>query len=411
VFVTQWFPPEPGTVVASSIAEGLAGRGHTVDVLTGFPNYPTGKLHRDFPLKPYRRDVYSEAITVHRAPLYPSHDRSAVKRMANYLSFAASASVVARRHLAKPDAWLTYSSPATSAMPVLTLPRRLQAPSFLLVQDLWPDSVTQSGLAGSRANRAMEGALSAFCSWTYRASDGIGVISPTMRSILRERGVPDAKIHLTPNWVDDAHLHPDLAPSPELRRELGLPDGLLFMYAGNMGDLQGLGPLVEAFALTPSASLVLVGAGVAEPGLRALVARRGIANVRFLPSQPTERIGRFIAASDVQVVSLKDTPLLRATMPSKVQGSMAAGRPILVHGAGDAADLVLAAGAGLACSPGDVTSAAACIESFAHVGTEGRQEMGRRSRLKYLEQFSPQAGLDRLERMLVAQVDDRKDSS
>lgn len=73
-FVTQWFPPEPGTLVAAAIAEGLAARGHDVHVLTGFPNYPNGRLHAGYRLRPYRRDRYSTRITIHRAPLYPSHN-------------------------------------------------------------------------------------------------------------------------------------------------------------------------------------------------------------------------------------------------------------------------------------------------------------------------------------------------
>src|SRR5665647_2347722 len=87
-FVTQWFPPEQGTFVAAAIADGLAERGHEVHVLTGFPNYPTGRLQVGYPLRPYRREIRSDRVVVHRAPLFPSHDASAGKRAANYLSFA-----------------------------------------------------------------------------------------------------------------------------------------------------------------------------------------------------------------------------------------------------------------------------------------------------------------------------------
>ena len=121
-FVTQWFPPEPGTVVASAIADGLAVRGHVVDVVTGFPNYPTGELQPGYPLQRYRRDERSERVTIHRAPLYPSHNTRAVKRMANYASFSASATWLTRSRLSRPDVWLTYSSPATAAVPALVAP-------------------------------------------------------------------------------------------------------------------------------------------------------------------------------------------------------------------------------------------------------------------------------------------------
>ena len=397
-FVTQWFPPEPGMLVASSIADGLAARGHHVDVLTGFPNYPTGRLHPDHPLRPYRREERSERVTVHRAPLYPSHDRSAARRAANYVSFAASSAWVARRRLQRPDAWLTYSSPATAALAALTVPAHLRAPSYLLVQDLWPDSVTDSGFVGGPAAGAVGAALGRFCAWTYRAAAGIGVISPSMRDILVGRGADPARVHLTPNWVDDGHLLPGRTATDDLRRELGLPTGRLFMYAGNMGGLQGLAPLAEAFGRCPGATLAFVGDGVERADLEA--AARGLPNVHFVDPQPESRIGLFIAASDVQVVSLKDTALLRATMPSKVQTSLAAGRPILAHAAGDVADLVTAAGAGRAVPPGDVAALADAVRSMSALPRHELLAMGRRARACFERDFAKDPGLDRLERLL-----------
>src|SRR5664279_610608 len=118
-FVTQWFPPEPGNGIAAGIADGLGQRGHDVDVLTGFPNYPTGKIYPGYKMQYYRRDQRSGRVAVHRAPLFPSHNRNGVKRAANYLSFGLSANWMARSRLKVPDAWLVYSSPATAAIPAI----------------------------------------------------------------------------------------------------------------------------------------------------------------------------------------------------------------------------------------------------------------------------------------------------
>ncbi|HEY5178845.1 MAG TPA: glycosyltransferase family 4 protein [Dermatophilaceae bacterium] len=400
-FATQWFPPEPGTLVAAAIADGLAKRGHEVHVLTGFPNYPTGKLQAGYPLRLYRREIRSDRVTVHRAPLFPSHNASAIKRMANYLSFGVCAAWVARTKIPKPDVWLTYSSPATAALPALTLPRRLRAPSYLLLQDLWPDSVTESGFVPGRLGRGVDAALHRFCDWTYRRSAGIGVISPSMAGILGERGVEQEKIHLLPNWVEDTHLWPKEIPTDALRRSLGLPEGRLFMYAGNIGELQGLESLIEAFAKCPEVSLVLVGEGIARPSLQHLVTSRGMLNVHFVPSQPTERIGRFIAAADVQIVSLRDTRLLRATMPSKLQSCMAASRPVLGYAAGDVADLITASQSGIAVQPGDVTAAVEAIRCLSEMPPDKLLEMGRRARVHYEMNFAPNVGLDRLESWLI----------
>ena len=398
-YVTQWFPPEPDFIQAA-IVDGLAERGHEVHVLTGFPNYPTGKLQAEYPLKPYRREIRSDNVTVHRAPLFPSHDTSAIRRMANYLSFGISASWIARTKMPKPDVWLTYSSPATAALPALTVPKRLRAPSYLLLEDLWPDSVTESGFVTGKLGAGIDAALHRYCDWTYRRSTGIGIISPSMAGLLAERGVGKEKIRLIPNWVEDGHLLPDKAPTDALRRSLGLPEGPLFMYAGNIGVLQGLESLIEAFAKCPKSNLVLVGEGVALPSLQRLVATGSVLNVHFMPSQPVERIGEFIAAADVQIVSLRDTPLLRATMPSKVQSCMAASRPVLAYAAGDVADLITSSESGLAVQPGNIATAIEAIRRFSEMSADELLEMGRRARIHYETNFAPNVGLDRLESWL-----------
>lgn len=399
--VTQWFPPEPGTVVASAIATGLASRGHEVHVLTGFPNYPTGVLHPDYPLRPYRREQVG-SVTVHRAPLHPSHDRSAVQRMLNYVSFAASSTVVGWTRLPRPDAWLVYSSPATAAMPALLSRWPRHAPTCLIIQDLWPDSVTQSGFVGSgRVVAGIERVLNRFCSWTYRQASGIGVISPSMRDILIHRGVPSSKIFDTPNWIDDEHVS---AISPDGRAALGLPEGRLFMYAGNVGELQGLDPLIEAFGHVPEAQLVVLGDGVARERLQALAKTSRLDNVRFLGSLPSERVGAYIHASDVQIVSLQDTPLLRATMPSKVQSSFAFGKPVLAHAAGDVAALIDHQHAGVVAPPGDLEGTVSAIRSLVSSTDPRLAEMGSNARALFEEQFSADAGLDRLEAMLMTSL-------
>jgi colanic acid biosynthesis glycosyl transferase WcaI len=283
------------------------------------------------------------------------------------------------------------------------VPRRLRAPSFLLLQDLWPDSVTESGFVAGPLGRGMDTALHHFCDWTYRRSTGIGVISPSMAGILTGRGVEPAKIRLIPNWVEDSHLLPHEMATDALRQSLGLPPGRLFMYAGNFGELQGLEILIDAFAQCPEVNLALVGGGVALARLQQQVSSRAITNVHFVPSQPTARIGHFIAASDVQIVSLRDTPLLRATMPSKVQSSMAASRPILACAAGDVADLVTTSHTGVAARPGDLSGTVTAIRSLDGMRDAALLEMGRRARLHYEAHFAPEAGLDRLESWLAGE--------
>jgi glycosyltransferase involved in cell wall biosynthesis len=401
-FVSQWFPPEPGTVVASSIADGLANRGHHVEVLTGFPNYPTGRLRDDYPIQYYRQETRSERVTVHRFPLYPSHNHQAFPRALNYLSFASSTAWLSRRRIPQPDAWLIYSSPATTAIPALLAPARNRAPICLLIMDLWPDSVTDSGFLdagiGRHLGRAAAVGLTRLCQWSYRRASFVGITSPGMRAILLDRGVPPRKIRDTPNHIDDFGLQG--ASSCSTRAGLGLPGGRLFLYAGNVGSLQGLENLISAFSRLPEAQLAIVGDGVERAQLQTLASRLKARNITFIGNQSTQTIGAFLEAADVHVVSLKDTPLMRITMPSKAQVAMALGKPILAHLCGDTANLVADRRIGAVANPTDMRETVAAIECLTRLSRDELDTIGRRSRELYEAEYSNTVGIDRLERML-----------
>jgi len=181
------------------------------------------------------------------------------------------------------------------------------------------------------------------------------------------------------------------------------------MYAGNMGEFQGLSPLVHAFGDSPGSQLVMVGEGVAKRHLMALAQSLHLTNVSFRDQQGPDRVGQFIAASDIQVVSLRDTPLMRVTMPSKLQTSLAAGRPILAHATGDVADIVRRSGAGVIAIPGDRAGTLNAIRDLQNRNSSELETMGRRARKYYLEHFSQDAGLDRLEAMITGQPHGRRE--
>lgn len=396
--VSQWYPPESPGIIAPTMARSLAARGHEVHVVTGFPNYPDGELYPGYSIRPYQREMDGE-VTVHRGPLVPSHDRSAAKRAVNYLSFSVGASLAAAR-VARPDVWLTNGTPVTAAIPATLWSTIQRSAHAMVVQDLWPESVTESGFTSPETAAKMDQVLRPASDFLYRRANALGVISPGMRHTLAERGVDEEAICDTPNAVGDDHLILGQIDRRALRQELSLPpEGRLFMYAGNLGELQNLDNLLQAFLEVPPAHLVLVGSGVAR---ERLMQQAGEApNITFVDRQPLDQIGRYIAASDVQVVSLEDSPLLRVTMPSKVQTSLASGRPILAHAAGDAADVVTGLGAGLAGHPGDPRATAQAIATMMSLSSIELDRMGACGRAAYETNYTPAATGERLENLLM----------
>ena len=114
LLLTQWFDPEP-TFKGLLFAQALRDKGHEVEVLTGFPNYPGGKVYDGYKINGYQKEVM-DGITLHRAPLYPSHDGSAVKRIFNYMSFAVSSFIIGLLKTRNIDVIYSYHPPLTTSL-------------------------------------------------------------------------------------------------------------------------------------------------------------------------------------------------------------------------------------------------------------------------------------------------------
>jgi glycosyltransferase involved in cell wall biosynthesis len=399
---SQWWPPEPANIVGS-LGRELAARGHQVDVVTGFPNYPSGQIYDGYRLR-WRQVEDDNGMRIVRVPLYPSHDRSATHRIANYVSFGVTSAMIGVPSLRNVDVAYVYHPPITSAWPAMVLKALKRVPFVLHVQDLWPDSVTHAGMLGNGSKaRAVESLLNRACTATYRAAAHIVVISPGFKEILTSRGVPADKISVVYNWADESIHHPD-AVDPETRSILGPCDRRIVLYAGNMGDYQNLDVAIRAAASlehTTNLDLVLMGNGLARPELERLVEELGASNVRFLPSVKPEQMSKFNASADALLVSLKDLPFFAATIPGKTQVALKAGRPVVMAVRGDAADIVGRAQAGLVGAPTQDGLTTAFGALAASDDAELRS-FGANGRAAYESQFSLSQGASEIEQILGA---------
>lgn len=400
-FVTQWFDPEEGSAaIPGAMVRALEDLGHEVDVLTGFPNYPHGRLYEGYRLRPRLRETLG-STRVNRVVLYPSHDRSPIRRAANFISFALAASTLGLPSLRRTDVALVYSTPATVGLAGIALRARFRKPFVLFIQDLWPDTVIATRMVPPRLSQLAEVALSRFCERVYRSAARIAVISPSMRDLLVARGVEPDRIDLIYNWVDEQTFRP--SESYESRPESGNFD---VMYAGNIGDVQGLETAVEAIALmadSPHVRLRLVGSGVAEKRLTELAKRRGVEDrVLFEGPRPLREMPAVMSTADVQLVCLKDLPLFHATMPSKMQAILACGLPVLVSAPGDAGVLAESSEAGVSCPPEDPAALVAALRGLSGMPRESLVALGRKGRSFYETELSAAVGSRRLAESLAS---------
>lgn len=384
LFLTQWFEPEP-IMKGIRFARGLAEAGFEVEVATGFPNYPTGKLAPGYRLKPYASETMEE-VRIHRLFLAPNHDHSSLGRAVNYLSFFVSSLLFCLLQGRRFDVIYVYHPPVTVGLAAAISGLFTRTPFILDVQDLWPDSVAASGFGGAVR---MTGVLGRLCGYVYRRAALVVGQSRAMTEKLIERGVPPAKALTIFNWADE--------DSARARGEydvgaLGFGGRFNFVFGGNLGRVQDLETVVRAAVLAarevPDIQLTLVGDGVERQRLAALIADLGGAHAQLIGPVPRTQIGDIFAAADVLILPLIGDPLFEITIPSKAQFYMAMGRPILVCMRGEAADIITNGGAGLAVAPQDVAAVAAGMVRMACLSPEERAAMGRRARATYQAEFS-----------------------
>jgi colanic acid biosynthesis glycosyl transferase WcaI len=395
LLLSQWFTPEP-TFKGLTFAKELVRLGHQVEVLTGFPNYPGGKLYGSYCLKLFQRELM-DGVTVLRVPLYPSHNLSAVERIANYGSFALSASTMGVLTAPPPDVMYVYHPPATVGLPAIIFHLLRRIPFVYDIQDLWPDTLAATGMFNSKSGLSLVGN---WCSFIYRKAAKIVVLSPGFKKILGERGVPESKVEVIYNWCEEELIRPGEGDE-KLAEQLGMKNHFNVLFAGTMGKAQALDAVLDAAQLLrekcSQIQFVFIGGGIDAERLRRRALDRHLDNVLFLPRRPISQIGAVLNIADVLLIHLKDDPLFTITIPSKTQAYMAAGRPILIAVKGDAADLVTKAGAGIACTPEDSHSIAESVLALYNLPRDQLEAMGRNGRMFYDDNLSLRVGALRFE--------------
>lgn len=397
LILTQWYPPEPAMLL-QELAQSLQGLGHEVSVLTGFPNYPSGELYPGYRIRLHQRETLA-GVPIVRVPLYPEHSNSGARRVLNYASFALSAAVLGPLISSRPDVIFVYHPPLTIGLPAYVLSRLWRVPFVYQIQDMWPETLSATGMFN---NKRLLRWIGRFALWVYGKAHDILVSSPGFCRNLVEKGVPSQKIHVISNWVDPQTYY-RAEPDAQLAQELGLAGRFNVMFAGNMGEAQGLETVIEAAKLLESderVQFILVGDGIALPRLLQLAQQQNLANVRFLGRYPSQEMPRLYALADALLVHLKDDPLFRITIPHKTLAYLGSGKPVLAAVAGDVASLITSNGAGIACEPENPQALAAAVHSLQSLSEQERQAMGERGMLAARTEYSRDALVGKIEAVL-----------
>lgn len=396
LLLTQWFDPEP-TFKGLVFARELVSQGFDVEVVTGFPNYPGGKVYSGYRIKWLQREDI-DGVHITRVPLYPSHDQSAIKRIFNYLSFSVSSLVYCLFMAKRADVIYAYHPPLTVGVSagLIRLLRRI--PVVYDIQDMWPDTLSATGMIRSPSIIKM---VSVVCQWVYKRVDRIVVLSPGFKDLLIKRGVSSGKVDVIYNWADESSLMISPGAVPDIFRT---NDRFRIIFAGNMGKAQAMDSVLEAARILDmkdsSVTFVLMGGGLEVERLKQTALEVGLSNVIFLPPIPMSEVGGYLHAADALLVHLRKNPLFEITIPSKTQAYMAVGKPILMAVDGNAADLIRQSGSGVIVESENATALAEAAQSLEKLSSEELGEMGQKSVEFYRKHLSLAEGVKRFSSIL-----------
>ena len=404
LILSQYYAPEP-VPKPHELAAELVARGHQVTVVTGQPNYPKGEIYPGY-VAAKRRDEIMDGVQVHRLPLFANHSLS-MSRTLNYASFVASVRWWSWRLNLDADLLYVYHPPLSLAVPARAIARRLKIPYVYAVHDLWPESIEAVGIAVGSRTKAIFQKLE---NLAYEGAARVIVANPGFAGYLAKKGVPQEKLVFLANWADEEIYQP-VAPSAKRRVEIGAQGNFVVLYGGNVGAAQELDTLLEAARLLRDQTEIqfaIVGDGVERERLESLTKEQKLDNVRFFGRRPAQEMADYYAAADVLYCGLRDQPLFRITIPSKVFSYMACAKPTIGSLAGDGADLILENNAGLVCPPQNAVSLAAAIREMQQMGAHRRAAMGQSARSAFVARYSKKVLVDAHESLFRQVIEESK---
>lgn len=387
--ISQYFYPEQFRI--NDICQEWVKRGYKVTVVTGIPNYPTGKIFDGYGLIKKRHETWN-GIEIIRIPLIPRGSNS-ITMILNYLSFMVSGVMAGKLKNIKADYVFSFEvSPMTQVLTGISFAKKLGIPHYLYVQDLWPENViTVTGIS----TPAVIKPINKMVDYIYRNVDEIFVTSPSFIDAIcnRKIKVDRNKVHYWPQYAEEFYCPCEMKVSEEI------PDDESFkvIFTGNIGFAQGLQILPETAELLKEENVkfVMVGDGRYLEAFNNEVKERNVEEKFIMVSrQPAEKIPKLLAMCDVAFLSFQDAELWKKSIPAKLQSYMACGMPVIAAAQGETKRIIEEAGCGICSAIGDAEKLSEVIKKMMVADLD---EMRIKSRDYFKEHFDKQMLMDQME--------------
>ncbi len=336
--VCQHFYPENFRI--SDICFELAKKGHDVTVLTGLPNYPKGKVFKDYKWFKNRNQVIN-GVKIKRCSLV-GRGSSTLQMAINYMWFATFCSIKA--FFMKKDFDIVYVyqlSPITMTWPAIVVKKMKKIPLIIHVLDQWPVSITTGGVQKTSL------AYKILTKWSINAYNNADLITCSSKSFKNyftgELGLSkDKGFKYLPSYAESDYLNIDYVKNETFD----------LVFAGNIGPAQSVETIVEAANLLKDQKDVvfhIVGDGLSRAACEQMAKDYSLDNVIFYGYHDVSEMPEYYKLADAFLITMVDNEVVNSTLPAKVQSYMMAGKPIVGAINGEVKDVIKEADCGLCC--------------------------------------------------------------
>ena len=386
LLLPNYFTPEraASSYLGENIRQAYADEGFDMVLYTPVPTRGISEEVRAEYAKRTYEEMLDGRLKVYRFPLMREGKNPIQRALRYYLSIRKQYRNALREK--DVDVLSISSTPPLNLLVVKKLKKKRDFKIVYNLQDIFPDSLANTGLSkrGSllwKIGRKMEDA-------GYAAADKIVVISEDFKKNIMEKGVPESKIVMIRNWVDENAVVSVKREDNTLFAEYGLDkDKFYVCYSGNVGMTQNMDMLLDvAKALMEDSRIgfIIVGDGAYKKQVEERISEEGITNVTLIPFQPYDRISEVFSLGDCGLIISKKG-VGSNSVPSKTWSVMSASRPVLASfDKGSELDMIVSDNdCGICVEANDAEAFRAAIIKMAE-NRENNQKMGVNGR-KYIE--------------------------
>lgn len=388
--VCQYYYPEQFKI--NDICEDLVKQGHQVTVLTGIPNYPDGIIPEEYQKGKKRKEKINGVNVIRTYEM--ARGKGKAKLMANYLSYMVSASLEALTLSKEFDiVYIFQLSPVIMAIPAIIYKAKNKKKLFLYCLDLWPESLKAMNI---QEDSLIFKIIHRLSKWIYKKCDHIGVTSrPFEKYLVNINGISKEKISYLPQHAEGLYA--------SVNGKFIENECVDFLFAGNIGQVQDIDCILKAaneIKHRDGFKIHLVGDGSYMENVKNLIQEFSIEDKVVLHGRhPVEEMPRFYELADAYLLTLKGDSNIGMTIPGKLQGYMAAGKPIFAAINGATEGVIQEANCGVCVPAGAYRELASAMEQYID-----NQEMYRAYGKNAYDYFNENFTLEAYQKQLLSRL-------